>query len=201
MILWTSILLVLANLGPLYGVWALDWSVTILFFFYWLETLVIAFFTILKMWLTRAHVAKKIFFTVFFGIHCGAFMFGHLLFLLVLVTPGDAKLSALLEQPQVLWQQVQWTAAIFFVSHLLSFVGNYVLKKEYRHALIENVMISIYSRIGFTHLIILASGWIYLSLMDGQGDASIWFMSFAVGVKMTLDLWAHWRNHRLLQKA
>lgn len=200
MILFTSLLLVLVNLVPLYGVLALHWSVTLLLFFYWSESSIIGFFTVLKMLMTRAELWRKLFLTVFFLIHFGAFMAGHLFFLILFVLPGDGAFDGVFAQPEQVWMQIKWTYFALFISHLVSFLGNYVQKKEYLRAKLEQTMVSVYGRIGFFHVVILLCGAVYMNFFEEGTNASVWFMGIAVTLKTALDLWAHLRSHRPLQK-
>lgn len=200
MILFTSLFLVLVNLIPLYGVFALDWSVGLLLFFYWTESSIIGFFTVLKMFMVRAELWRKIFLTVFFLIHFGGFMLGHLFFLIMFVMPADGPLKGQLDDPSVLWVQIKWTYFALFVSHLVSFFGNYVRNKEYLGADLEKTMVAVYGRIGLFHVVVLGGGIIYVNFFEEGADASLLFMSIAVGLKLSLDLFAHLRSHRHLQK-
>ncbi len=200
MILFTSLLLVLVNLIPLYGVMFLDWSVSLLLFFYWSESSIIGFFTILKMLMVKAELWRKLFLTVVFMIHFGGFMLGHLFFLIAYVLPADGALKGQLDDPEILWMQIKWTYFALFVSHFVSFFGNYVRNKEYIGAKLEKTMLSVYGRIGLFHFVVLGGGILYTQFFQEGADASILFMSLAVVLKLGLDLFAHIRSHRHLQK-
>lgn len=81
-------ILLISNLIPLAGVVFWGWNTFTLLMLYWLETLVIAFWTLLRILIGgdfAEHVAGEIFgrlfMFVFFLIHSGGFMLGHFIFL------------------------------------------------------------------------------------------------------------------------
>jgi hypothetical protein len=82
------IVLLISNLIPLIGVLYWGWDTFVLLMLYWLETVVIAFWTLFRI-LIAADVAKsvvgevlgRVYIFVFFLIHSGGFMAGHLIFL------------------------------------------------------------------------------------------------------------------------
>lgn len=88
-LLYPSTLLVLAsNLVPLIGVLFWGWDVFVLLMLYWVETVVIAFWTLLRVLIGSdfsrnflGEVFSRLFFFAFFLVHSGGFMLGHFLFL------------------------------------------------------------------------------------------------------------------------
>lgn len=88
-LLWPSTLLVLfSNLIPLIGVFYWGWDTFVLLMLYWLETLVIAFWTLIRILvaadLSRSffgEVIGRVFMFCFFLVHAGGFMAGHFAFL------------------------------------------------------------------------------------------------------------------------
>jgi len=76
------IILVAANLIPLYGVLHWGWDLYVLMAVYWMETGIIGFWTAARMAVVARWVA--IILVPFFIIHFGGFMAGHFLFLWVL---------------------------------------------------------------------------------------------------------------------
>lgn len=83
---WPDILLIAANLVPVYGVWFLEWSATEAFIVYALETLIIGIITLLKMLVVTIDRGKDtwynqgtstpvsgLFFMAFFTLHFGLF--------------------------------------------------------------------------------------------------------------------------------
>jgi hypothetical protein len=86
---WLSIAIVLiSNLIPLIGVLYWGWSTFVLLMLYWAETVIIAFWTLMRI-LIGADFAKnffgeitgRLFFFGFFLVHSCGFMLGHFIFL------------------------------------------------------------------------------------------------------------------------
>jgi len=81
-------ILLIANFIPLIGVLYWGWDTFVLLMLYWLETVVIAFWTLFRI-LIAADVAKsfagevlgRLYIFIFFLIHSGGFMAGHFVFL------------------------------------------------------------------------------------------------------------------------
>jgi hypothetical protein len=80
------IILIAANLIPLYGVLHWGWDLYVLMTVYWMETGIIGFWTAVRMAMVARWAA--IILVPFFIIHFGGFMAGHFLFLWVLFA-GD----------------------------------------------------------------------------------------------------------------
>ena len=71
------VLLVLANLIPVFGVLYLDWDVFYILLLFWCENVVIGIFGILRLLASTGNV----FLAAFFSVHYGGFMMGHLVVL------------------------------------------------------------------------------------------------------------------------
>lgn len=81
-------ILLVANFIPLVGVLYWGWDTFVLLMLYWLETLIIAFWTLLRILIAgdfsrslSGEIASRIFMFGFFLVHAGGFMFGHFIFL------------------------------------------------------------------------------------------------------------------------
>jgi len=162
------IVLIIANLVPLYGAYAWGWSVGELMLLYWSESAIIGFFNILKMVLSSngpisfsgskipLFIPLKLFYIPFFTVHYGGFMLGHLVFIVTLFVK-DFSVGLLLT---VLIGMVS-----LFISHGLSFFMNYVGKKEYGEAFIGTLMFAPYPRIVVMHLTIIFGAFINAPLI------------------------------------
>ena len=84
---FSVVILIAANLAPLYGVLFLGWQVFPLLFLYWFENVIIGLFNLLKMVACkpRDRLSKKarIGAMLFFCIHYGLFTFVHGIFVFV----------------------------------------------------------------------------------------------------------------------
>ncbi len=82
------IIVFVSNLIPLAGVFFWGWDTFVLLMLYWLETLIIAFWTLLRILIGAdfsgsfiGEILSRAFMFVFFTIHSGGFMLGHFIFL------------------------------------------------------------------------------------------------------------------------
>jgi hypothetical protein len=176
------IALLVANLFPLYGVVALGWDLFALIIVYWLETGIIGFFAILNIALVSGWFA--LFLVLFFIVHFGGFMSGHLVFLVQLF--GSKPGTRLSEIPSFLYHEVVWqglwlAVLALFVSHAVAFIA-YVLVPYFRRYWqgarvpssrasssdieIGPIMFAPYARIVVMHMAIIFGAVLVLSFGD-----------------------------------
>lgn len=188
--LLATLALVVANLVPVYGALRLDWQLTDVLLLYWAESAIIGLFNLARMavvgrWLVL--VAGPLFVS-----HFAAFMAIHLLFIYLLFVRGpaapgmDASLAAVADAFLVLWPAL----LALLVSHGLSFLVNFIGRREYRGASLRQLMKAPYRRIVFMHLVIIVGGFVTL-LLDDPRPALLGM----IGAKLVMDLWAHAREH------
>jgi hypothetical protein len=185
--------ILVANLVPLYGAVFLQWDLFSILFAYWMETAVIGFWTIAKIVYTQRWLAILI--APFFVFHYGAFMFGHLIFLVGFFSPEGLQGSFLPSFP-VFTSYVLGLLPAFataFIAHGISFFTNFIGKKEYERLQSKDVMQSPYKRIILMHIAIIFGGW--LIMLSGTSVAG--FAVFIV-LKTALDIRAHLKEHAAL---
>jgi len=154
------IILIVANLVPLYGVLFWGWDLFTLMVAYWMETAAIGFWSIGHMALLARWGA--LFMVPFFILHFGGFMLGHFLFLSTMFGGGlnenVESVDEFLRSVPVEWGV--WIAfAALFVSHGLSFFFN-VLRpwrrgKDEPPRAAQDVMAGTYGRVIVMHVSIL----------------------------------------------
>ena len=90
---WTlpQLVLLLANLVPVFGVLYLDWDVSSIIVLYWAENLIIGGFTLLKMLV--AGKTGALFRMLFFCVHYGGFCAIHGIFVLELTRFAGEQIS------------------------------------------------------------------------------------------------------------
>jgi hypothetical protein len=185
---YTSVLvLIAANLVPLFGVYFFGWNTGEILLLYWSESAIIGFYTVAKMVVAKlppkqvklyagsenasmAANALKFFYIPFFIVHYGGFMLGHLVFIMVLFAPSFSL--GFLAGMAVGF-------ASLLVSHGVSFVTNYLEKKEYEKTSIDRLMFSPYPRIIAMHLTIIFGAFINAPLV------------ILIAGKTAIDLWSH----------
>ncbi len=186
----SAIALVLANAVPLLGVLFFGWDLGEIMVLYWVESGVIAFYTVLKIAIVGklgALVAAP-----FFVGHFGGFMAGHFLLIYGLflrgITGGWAPGAA--AELSAIFNPIWTSIAALFVSHGISFYTNFLGKREYEGATVSGLMTSPYSRIMVMHVTLIVGGWIILLMGMPTGALVILLL-----LKTAVDLQAHRKEH------
>ncbi len=203
----SAISLLIANAVPLLGVLFWNWSTFAIVLIYWAENVVIGLINVLKMLccspsdedasgLPWQHAAK-LFFVPFFTVHYGLFCLVHGVFVFVLLGGegggfegplGNWDLRfALLKETGALWAIAGLT-----ISHLFSFVSNYLLGGEYRRVTLSDLMSQPYGRVVVLHLAILFGAFATFAL-----GSPIWLLVILIVGKTALDLRFHLREHKV----
>ena len=187
----STLALLAANLLPLLGVVAFGWTLSHVMVLYWAESAVIGFYTVLKMFKVAKLAAIPA--SMFFVGHFGGFMAGHFLFVYAFFVRGiDAKgpepavVEALLAVFAPLWLAL----TALFVSHGMSYVLNFIGRREYETAKLNDLMTAPYKRIMVMHLTILFGGWLVMLL-----QTPLPALVLLIALKTTVDARAHVRAH------
>jgi ABC-type transport system involved in multi-copper enzyme maturation permease subunit len=166
-------------------------------FLFWVENVIIGIFNVLKMLIAepsdRLTWAAKMAAIPFFCFHYGMFTFVHGLFLMVLFGgffdtedfPGWNAFTGVITE-----NQLYWAILILFLSHLVSYVFNYIIKGEYKKSTLNNLMSQPYKRIVILHITILLCGFLVMTL----GIPVIGLVILLV-LKNYFDIRAHVRQH------
>lgn len=194
----TAIVLVLANLVPLYGVFAWGWAVFPILFLFWFENVVIGFFNAARMLSARPEEpllwAGKLFLVAFFCVHYGMFTAVHGTFVLSLfgdietdmgVVPDAALVTDIIAAEHLLLPVLALVA-----SHGYSFVVNFLLRGEYLKAAPKELMARPYRRIVLLHVTIIAGGGLVTAL-----DTPLAGLILLIALKIAMDLHSHLRTH------
>jgi hypothetical protein len=196
----SGLVLIVANLVPLFGILFLDWDVLALMLQFWFENVFIGIFSLIRIATARKDRTAETRFVLplFFLLHYGLFTLGHGFLLLDLFGGGGYSMEQLVRP--AFWfhlaseNGILIALAALFVSHLYSFVDNYVLRQEYRNLDARKAMTLPYPRVAILHVSLLFGGMILKEF--GQPAAGL--VIFVV-LKVALDLSLHRREHRRLQ--
>ncbi|MGI9289953.1 MAG: DUF6498-containing protein [Gammaproteobacteria bacterium] len=206
--------LIVVNLIPIYGVVHWNWSVFEIVFLYWCENLIVGFITALKIITSNpdynqgfaisvpgkgtqriplpdnlpanALAMMKLFIVPFFIFHYGMFCMGHGVFVIGMF--GDEQFGSgiygntlgLLSGPLLIF------VSALFVSHMISFFGNFIGNGENRRTNPMELMMSPYQRIVVLHLtIIFGAG---ATMMLGT---PFWLLAVLVVLKTFMDVRSH----------
>jgi hypothetical protein len=173
--------LVVANLFPILGLLLWHWTVGDIIKYFWLENVAIGLINVFKLTLAKPESShfEKLFLIPFFIVHFGGFSFGHAMAIQALfnidLTPNLFLLAQL---------------GVLFFSHFVSFIDNFVLKKEYLKVTTGQQMIQPYSRIIVVHLTIIFGG--MLSMAFGT---PLWAIAVLILIKTVIDLQTHLKEH------
>jgi len=194
--------LVAANLVPVAGVLAWNWSVFALIALFWMENVIVGVFFALRMLLADprepALWAAKLFLVPFFCFHYGMFTAIHGVFVFALFG-GKAYDPHGLEvlEPAMraardlgLWLPL----AALLASHGFSFLWNYLWRGEFRRGKITELMARPYGRVVVLHLAIILGGIGTLAL-----GSPLWALLVLLALKIGLDLKAHLKEHSKAQ--
>ena len=177
--------LIAANLLPIIGVWFLEWSPTEVFMVYALETVIIGFFTLLKMgivtffrktdiWYNQGSSSKVsgLFFMLFFLVHYG--MFVAIQTGMFIEVSGIGKeyhlgfFDFFLHWPKYFTSgNLQYMLLGFFISYGFNMVWNFIRPGLYRTIPMTLLMFQPYGRI-FIQQITVILGSIFLSFGAGK---------------------------------
>jgi len=186
--------LLLANLVPLYGVFALGWEVFPIMLLFWSENVIIGALNVFKMLLAepgnRAKWVGKILVIPFFCFHYGMFTFVHGVFVAGFFG-GQFRQGAPFPNENLFWQMVVekrlgWALLGLALSHIFSFAWNYVGRGEYRTASLQMLMSQPYGRVVVMHLTVLGGGFLMTALQSPAAGLAV-----LVALKTGFDLRAH----------
>ena len=192
-------LLIVLNLVPVVGVLHWGWQSFDLIFLYWLENLVIGFFTLARM-LVRPYghgleLIFPLFIAPFFALHYGGFCWGHGTFVVSMFGPEALDGFNLLPTTlSVLSSPVMLFAltALAFIQ-LLDWLRD-VRQRGFGADSVVSLMVRPYRRIVVLHLTILAAGFALAAL-----DEPLLGLVILIGVKTASDVW-HWRKDDALDE-
>ena len=146
--------LIIANLIPLAGVLFLGWKAVAVVALYWIENVIVGFYSILKLALWSPEGEQRhpgpVVASLFFFFHFGAFCAYHAVMIymifglekgLDILLPERAWSGSFAVAELIIWpikrllegrpDAVTWAILALFASHGISFMRNYVSRKEY----------------------------------------------------------------------
>lgn len=215
----SSLLLVAVNLLPIGGVIWFGWSVLELLLLYWTESVAIGVVNVLRMLASNpasplaglaasnpqipdsarealamsgvraAGRSMKFFLLPFFIVHYGAFCFAHLTAVVSVFSNGQLGGDLTQALPTLNDPVFWWLVGFIFLSHLYSFVTNFIGKGEYRRTGVAALMQRPYGRIIVMHVTVILGA----ALIDWL-DSPLPMLLVLVAAKTVVDLKFHERE-------
>ena len=194
--------LIVANLIPLIGVLFFGWSVWNILIIYWLENGIVGAFNVLKMATAQGPgqpegmtatnppvgETRKTRLIPFFIVHYGVFWVVHGIFVLTLpfLFTGEPGSASGVDSASILF-----VAIALGISHLASYVSNYLHGGEYRRVSAAQLMFAPYGRLMALHMTIIL-GAVAIGTTGAQSAA----VAILVAIKIAIDLGLHLAEHR-----
>lgn len=204
-----DIILIVANLIPVYGVWFQGWNAVDAFIVYALETLIVGAMTLLKLgvitlvrrkddWYNGKSVGKVsgLFFMIFFTFHFGLFaaiqtsIFSQSA---KIVPPGGGLMHFFFHWYSYINDDIAIMLSGFVVSYLVTSFIPFIVKGEYKTTSMMRVMFQPYGRI-FIQQFTVILGTMFLEF--GAGKAFI--LIFAL-IKIFFDVYVNF--DRIIDKS
>ena len=119
----STLILILANLVPIFGALYFDWNLTSVLLIYWAESAVVGFYNFCKIIVIGGR--SSVFHGGFFVVHFGIFMTIHFMFLHeIFIRETDSGLSVSRQDAILLFINLWPALAALFISHGFSFFQN-----------------------------------------------------------------------------
>ena len=203
---WAKAALVTTNCVVIAGVLFDDWDAVTIVALYWVESVVVGLFRILKVIfgvplkrdqsLLKTGIGKSLLIIVF-TCHFGFIMFIHGIFLVAMFGSEFGENAAVDTPIELLVAVVQLNpsvtlaTAILTLSHAFSFVANYIMRGEYLIPKLAFDMTAPYYRVGVFNLVIFFGGILVIVF-----QTPIWALIALIVSKVYIDLCFHEREHR-----
>jgi len=187
--------LLVANFIPILGVLFFSWETFPILLVFWTENLIVFVFTVVKIVSLPAKKPSEVLqkfahvpylclsFGIFTVLH-GLAIFGIYSFYYQVDFPDIGTMTGLFVRYQLVWASVA-----FFISHGISYVTNYLKKREYNKMTFDHLVYEPFLRLFAMQFIVLLGGFIIV------GFGSIFSLVPLVLFKIYLDIIAHQKYH------
>jgi|TARA_B100001971_G_C18190190_1_gene538122 hypothetical protein len=197
--LFPIISLLITNSLAIFGILFLNWSGSLILFSYWMENIIVGYFTVLKMrkaeklhddkpihiklnGLNVKNISSRTTLISFFCFHYGLFAFVHGIFILSFLSIGLFNLD-FGSNTNFLINTLIFTTFLF-ISHQISYKKNFIGGKEYKNLAVSRALITPYRRVIPVHIAIMFGA---ISGIPGI---------ILVSLKTIIDLLTHYMEHK-----
>lgn len=199
----TVLVLIIVNLISVYGIFAWNWDLFIILLLFWLENIIIGLINLVKILAVNpkdiVNWVQKLFIVPFFVVHYGAFTAGHGLIILTIFGEQTLLMKKLEEDPSIFFSEMMimlqeysllWVLLAILLSHIFSFVWNFIRKEEWKKTTVHKQMILPYARVFVLHFLVIVGGIVALAL-----SAPSYLLVLIVLLKIVVDVRLHVRSH------
>jgi hypothetical protein len=211
--------LILANLVPVVGVLFLGWTMVVLLFLFWIETVIVGFIGVLKLLCISnpnlreyrlpvwKQLLSKLFLVGFSVVSIGFFTYLQGLALLTMFAGESGQFTSIFTSeryPYLKWADVRqiiqdhdllWAVLFLIVGYVISFGINYIGKGGYRRAN-GTVIFESFGRI-LVLFVTIVVGKALLAFQVSQ----VWGLLVLVGLKITLDVGSYLKRRKTFAEA
>lgn len=199
--------LIAANLVPLIGVLFFGWNASLVLALFWIENLIIGAFNVTKMIIASVYHKRygELPLSAFFILHFGLFCSAHGMLLWDLLgydsidaagffsNPAFGPFSIFFEGAAVLLSFIKVHGSLILLgagalvlSHLVSFIENFILRGELFEAKANNLMGKPYKQI-----LIMHAGLILGAFAIDKFGSTLWLLLVIVAFKIVVDTKLH----------
>lgn len=184
--------LIAANLIPFFGALFLNWNIGSVLLSYWVESVIIGFYNILRMWKVGEgeYIIFKVAPIIFFIFHYGFFV-AISGFIYIRFVSDLTHLSMLLAGFPT--KEVLFSAAALSTSHGVSFYKNFIGKNEFRRLRVGDLLFQPYRRIMVMFSTIVL-GTVITMLFNLEPTVGV--IAVFVLLKIIVDAGAHVSEHK-----
>ncbi|MEK6957732.1 MAG: DUF6498-containing protein [archaeon] len=207
----SALFLIATNIATIIAALIFNWGLLTIMWGYWLQSVIIGFFTVFKILLAREiipptvdglikgenqlkklfGVISKIFSACFFAVHYGGFHFGYMVFLLIFTLYGLDGTGVGMGNVDALG--IAFMGAAFFILHFYSFVHNYLWRNE--RQTVQDAFAEPYKRILPMHITIILGG-IFIGIIPEFAEKAtlVLFMALKTGADYAMHKKEHEKN-------
>ncbi len=187
----TVLFIIAANCFPLAGLAIWDWNVYNIVFLYWLESMVIGFYNVIKM--LSLDEDTNIGLTFLFSTGYFSYL-SVILFAICSLFGGNGfftqQLTASLGALEPFKYQIALGAVSLVISHGISYFVHFIVRGERYDTDALTLFRAPFKRIVFIQILLLSSGW-----WIHKTHAGIFYLVLMVLLKIALDIHSHIQEH------
>jgi len=186
-----------ANAIPLIGVLYFDWNFLELVVLYWAETIIVGFYSVLRILKVEKLGDQRMSSAVFFAVHFSAFILMSIIGMKIIFIdllghfPGNYDSLWPLLNPMPLLRQFSLdslliSSIMFFISHGVIYKEKYLETNAYKTAEIRGLMSDPYMRLLPIDGVMVLAGSFYIMI----GNQAPWIIFAFIGLKIYADFFA-----------